>query len=80
MKCIKIQNTEEEKKRPETRWPGKDNPQKMTSEKSRGKMALPNSAGSATAKRVKRMHKLWVSGVMGEKANLLEPWFGQLLS
>lgn len=78
MKCIKIQNTEEEKKRPETRWPGKGNPQKMASEKSRGKMALPNSAGSATAHRVKRMHKLWASGVMGEKANLLWPRFGQL--
>ena len=39
-KFIKIQNVEEEKKRPETKWPGKYNPQKMASEKSRGKMGV----------------------------------------
>lgn len=40
LKCIKIQNTEKEKRRPKTQWPGKTIPQKITSEKSMGKVGI----------------------------------------
>lgn len=80
LKCVKIQN-EEEKKRPETKWPGKYNPRKWHQRKQGERWASPSTAGSAAAHGIKRMRKLWASitpGVMGEEAGLLWPWFGQL--